>query len=179
MTYVSPFEPELMGGHPHSLGNTEAVVETVLAEPDRFEELLHCYQSHDEVVRLRTSNAMKRICKVRLDMFIPHIDHFLTDIATIDQASTQWTLVQLFDMLEKHLSPEQRTQAQSIMQHNLATHQDWIVLIQSMTTLDIWAQEDPLLRAGLIPHLDRLALDPCKSVAKRAQKLRASYFSKL
>ena len=55
-----PFEARLSGGHPNSLGDTVKVVEEVLKQPKRFKELFDCYLSDDEVVRLRTSNAMKR-----------------------------------------------------------------------------------------------------------------------
>ena len=55
------FEDMLTGGHPNSLGRTVEVVEMVLANPDRFDELFNCYKSDNAVVRLRTSNAMKRI----------------------------------------------------------------------------------------------------------------------
>lgn len=57
------FETRLQGGHPNSLGNTIEVVNEVLAENALFNELFECYFSPDEIVRLRTSNAMKRICK--------------------------------------------------------------------------------------------------------------------
>ncbi|WP_272149171.1 hypothetical protein [Tenacibaculum aiptasiae] len=78
------FEERLKGGHPNSLGNTVEIVEEVLAENELFNELFNCYHSNDEVVRLRTSNAMKRICKAKKILLIPYIDLFLTDIAQID-----------------------------------------------------------------------------------------------
>ena len=55
------FENMLTGGHPNSLGNTVQVVEIVLKAPDRFAELFNCYGSENPIVRLRTSNAMKRV----------------------------------------------------------------------------------------------------------------------
>jgi len=42
---MESLESRLSGGHPNSLGNTVAVVEDVLASPDRFEELFQCYFS--------------------------------------------------------------------------------------------------------------------------------------
>ena len=94
------FEERLTGGHPNSLGNTVEVVEEVLSDHAKFQELFQCYFSNDEVVRLRTSNAMKRICKEEKQLLVPYIDKFLTEISGIDQASTQWTLSQLFAMQE-------------------------------------------------------------------------------
>ncbi len=170
---IDNFESALQGGHPNSLGNTIAVVDHVLANHDRFDELFKCYFSKDEVVRLRVSNAMKRIAKAEKSLLVPYIDAFLDQIAQIDQASTQWTLANLFDFLNQELSELQRTKAIKIMQHNLEHHTDWIVLNNTMDTLGKWAQKESNgqdLKKWLTPHLKRLQNDSRKSVAKRASK---------
>ena len=173
---VSNFEERLTGGHPNSLGNTVEVVGEVLSQPEQFEELFNCYFSQDEVVRLRVSNAMKRICKENQSLLIPYLDRFLNEISEIDQASTQWTLAQLFQLLEKEMSAPQIAQAKAIMRRNLAQHEDWIVLNQTMQTLAEWAVVDPELKAWLKPQLSRLQTDTRKSVAKRAAKLWKSLY---
>jgi hypothetical protein len=165
------FEERLKGGHPNSLGNTVEVVDEVLAENELFNELFNCYFSNDEIVRLRTSNAMKRICKAKKTILTPYIDRFLTDIAQIDQASTQWTLSQLFGMLEKDMDKRQIGQAKIIMKNNLANHNDWIVLNQTMDTLTNWAKKDVDLKDWIKPHLERLTADERKSVSGRAKKM--------
>lgn len=167
---VSNFEELLTGGHPNSLGNTVEVVGEVLSQPERFEELFNCYFSQDEVVRLRVSNAMKRICKENQSLLIPYLDRFLNEISEIDQASTQWTLAQLFLSLELHLSHSQKMQARTLLKHNLATHTDWIVLCQTMETLGHWASQDDDLLLWLKPHLHRLTKDSRKAVSKKATK---------
>ena len=168
---VNPFETRLKGGHPNSLGNTIAIVEEVLDDNTGFDALFNCYFSADEVVRLRVSNAMKRIGKAQKGLLIPYIDRFLNEIARIDQASTQWTLSQLFDMLEKDLANDQKAQAKGIMMGNLANHHDWIVLNQTMTTLSKWGKKDDDLKTRMLPHLRRLSKDPRKSVATKARKV--------
>ncbi|MEX0287982.1 MAG: hypothetical protein AB3N14_02640 [Flavobacteriaceae bacterium] len=167
------FEERLKGGHPNSLGNTVEIVEQVLEQNQHFDELFNCYFSSDEVVRLRTSNAMKRICKARKTLIIPYIDKFLSDIAKIDQASTQWTLADLFGMLEKDMSEPQIAKAKRIMKHNLENHQDWIVLNQTMATLANWSEKDAKLKAWILPQLERLSIDQRKSVSGRARKMMA------
>ncbi len=171
MSSFQPFEEHLKGGHPNSLGHTVAIVEEVLASPEKFDELFHCYFSDDEVVRLRVSNAMKRIAKARKELLLPYLDRFLIEIAAIDQASTQWTLAQLFDLYANDFTPTQRQQACNIMKRNLTHHQDWIVLCQTMHTMAQWAKSDPELRAWLLPHLQRHAKDSRKSVRSKATKL--------
>lgn len=168
---MQDFENRLKGGHPNSLGNTIEIVDEILANTDFFKELFNCYFSDDEVVRLRVSNAMKRLCKANKSLLIPFIDRFLEEIALINQASTQWTLANLFEMLQKDMSVEQINKAKDIMKNNLENHQDWIVLNNSMTTLGKWAKKDESLKTWLVPHLERLSRDTRKSVAGRAKKL--------
>lgn len=165
------FETMLTGGHHNSLGRTVEVFETVLADPARLIDVYSCYFSEDEVVRLRTSSVMKRVSQAHPAWLVPYIDRFLTEISAIDQASTQWTLAILFEALAKDMSTAQRKQATAHLKHNLATHNDWIVLNYTMQTLADWSAGDDALRAWLMPHLERLSGDKRKSVAKRASKL--------
>ena len=164
------FEERLSGGHPNSLGNTIEVVEEVLQNPKLFDDFFNCYFSQDEVVRLRVSNGIKRICKADKSIVLPYVDKLLKDISKIDQPSTKWTLAQLFLLLEKDLSETQKASAKKILKHNLATHSDWIVLNQTIETLGKWAKKDETLKEWLLPHLKRLAQDERKSVSKRASK---------
>ncbi|MBI1187968.1 MAG: hypothetical protein GC206_11680 [Alphaproteobacteria bacterium] len=164
------FEEMLTGGRPNSLGRTGEVVERVLEQPARFEELFRCYESEDEIVRLRTSNAMKRIEAVRPDLLAPYLDRFIEDVGRIDQASAQWTLAQLFDRLSPDMSEKQKKSATALMQRNLASHDDWIVLNTTIDTLSKWAKTDAALRKWLRPRLQRLSMDARKSVASRASK---------
>ncbi|GAB4397541.1 MAG: hypothetical protein OHK0053_14220 [Microscillaceae bacterium] len=168
------FEARLQGGHPNSLGNTLEIVEEVLTQNHYFPELFNCYFSDDAIVRLRTSNAMKRICRAQKSILVPYINQLLTEIAAIDQASVQWTLSQLFGMLKAEMSPEQIEAAKKIMKKNLENHHDWIVLNQTIDTLSQWAKKDLQLKEWLQPHLERLSADSRKSIAGRAKKMMAA-----
>lgn len=169
---MKDFENRLKGGHPNSLGNTVAIVEEVLADHSAFDELFQCYFSKDEIVRLRTSNALKRICKAEKQLLLPYIDRLLDELSHIDQASVQWTLSWFFGSLEKNMTVTQRSGAEEIMKNNLATHHDWIVLNTTMDTLAKWAGKDPVLKDWLLPHLDRLSVDERRSVSSKASKFK-------
>lgn len=170
---TTPFEQMLTGGHPNSLGRTVEVVELILSKPEKLEELYNCYFSADEVVRLRTSSALKRITQKQPEWVVPYIDRLLNEISKIDQASTQWTLATLFDLLKSRMSRDQQVSALTIMKNNLATHGDWIVLNTTMQTLFDWSKSDAELKQWLTPQLERLTNDGRKSVSKRAAKLLA------
>ena len=163
-------ENMLTGGHPNSLGRTVEVVELVLSDPNRFEELFRCYKSKDEVVRLRTSSAMKRVEAERHALLVPYIDRFIGEIGQLDQPSAQWTLAQLFDRLSADLDQDQKTAATALMKRNLQEHDDWIVLNTTIETLSKWAGKDDALASWLRPPLERLSTDSRKSVANRASK---------
>lgn len=167
---MDSIESMLTGGHPNSLGNTIAVVELVLKDKSRLEELYQCYFSNDDVVRLRVSSAMKRICRAKPKWLVPYIDKLLTDIAGIDQASTQWTLAQLFVLLANDMSYAQKANAVDLMKNNLLNHKDWIVLNTTMEALYEWSKLDKQLELWLKPQLVRLQTDPHGSVARRARK---------
>lgn len=172
------FETMLTGGHPNSLGRTIEVAALVLADPAReaarMEALFACYRSADPVVRLRTSNAMKRVARERPDLVVPFVDRLIGEIGALDQPSAQWTLADLFAILAPRMTGAQRQGARAILMRNLADHGDWIVLARTMETLGAWARDDPVLRDWLGPHLDRLARDPRKAVAGKARKLHAA-----
>ncbi|WP_272149172.1 hypothetical protein [Tenacibaculum aiptasiae] len=69
------------------------------------------------------------------------------------------------------MNDKQTEQAKSIMKRNLASHNDWIVLNQTMFTLTKWSISDIELKEWLFPHLLRLTSDKRKSVAGRAEKM--------
>ncbi len=167
------FAEMLTGRHPNSLGRTIEVVDIVLAAPEKLTELYQCYFSTDEIVRLRTSNALKRVCAEHPDWLVPFLDGLISDVSQIQQASTQWTLAQLFQSLSSYLSAAQKISAVTILQDNLAKSNDWIVLINTMQTLSEWAMTDQDLQVWLEPHLVALAKDERKSVSGRAKKLLA------
>ncbi len=168
-------EQMLTGGHANSLGRTLEVVDLVLADKQRLEELFNCYFSEDAVVRLRTSNALKRIEKAEHSWLLPYIDRLLLEVSRIDQASTQWTMANLFQSLKQDMNTSQAEKALDVLKANLTNSQDWIVLNETMRTLAHWAKGDQNLRAWLSPELERLSKDTRKSVSGRAKKLAAEF----
>ncbi len=167
---ASGFEQMLSGGHPNSLGRTEEVVDLVLADRSRLDELYGCYSSEDEVVRLRVSSSIKRVCRAEPDWLVPYLDRLLSEIGRLDQASAQWTLAEIFQMLETRMDANQRARAEEIMKRNLSTNDDWIVQNRTIETLALWAADDSALRSWLIPILRDLSRSTRKSVSKRASR---------
>ncbi|WP_211051127.1 hypothetical protein [Parasphingorhabdus halotolerans] len=165
------FENRLSGGHPNSLGDTLNVVDDILADQEKLTELIECYDSSDEVVRLRTSNALKRVQLARPSWLLRWTDHLLENIAQIDQASTQWTLAQIFRKMKPDLTDSQYDRAVTILLSNLKHSNDWIVLTQTMETLSSWATRDDGLQKQLKPLLHKHGKDERRSVRNKAEKM--------
>ena len=125
------FEQSLKGGHPNSLGNTLEVVDVVLGNTDKMEDLLLCYQSDDETVRLRTSNAFKRIFRAKPELFNKWKQRFIKEVAEIDQPSAKWTTIQILNELFDQLDEKEKTQSVEICLRYLRNEEDWIVINQS------------------------------------------------
>lgn len=168
---MDSFRFMLAGGHPNSLGRTVEVVDLVLADPARLEELYQCYFSPDPVVRLRTSNSLKRCFASHPEWFPIYADRLLSEITKIDQASTRWTLAQLWLEHRKALTPEQYQLARDTLIDNLFDQDDWIVLNMSMKTLCTFVKTDPSITPRIEMRVRDLFTDRRKSVAKGAAKL--------
>ena len=171
LCYVMIFEKLLKGGHPNSLGNTLEVVDAVLGNTDKMEDLFLCYQSDDETVRLRTSNAFKRIFRAKPDLFKKWKKRFIQEIAEIDQPSAKWTTIQILNELFDQLDEKEKTQSVEICLRYLRNEKDWIVINQSLNFM--WNQlerfdfKDPEMMKLLNFFVD----DERKSISKNAEKL--------
>lgn len=163
----------LSGGHPNSLGRTEEVVDIVLADRARLEELFASMSNSDEVVRMRVGDALEKVCRQQPAWFVTHIDRLLSDLGQIEQPSVQWHVAQMLQHLRNELSDDQAQRATELLQRNLTRSTDWIVLCVTMDALAQWAERDARLACWLAPQLERLRQDKRKSVAKRASKRQA------
>ena len=60
--------------------------------------------SDNAAVRLRTSNAMRRVERENRALPVPYLDAMLDDISKILQPSVHWTLAHFFALLTEHMS---------------------------------------------------------------------------
>jgi len=172
MSEQEPIKAILTGGNPRSLERTEEVVTLVLGNSTRLNELHACLLEDDQIIRMRASDALEKVCRQQPEWLQPYIPQLLTEIALIDQPSVQWHLAQILGEVE--LTPQQRVAARDILKRNLAEKKDWIVVNYSMETLAKLSKNDDQLRTELLTILKGLLSDPHKSIVSRARKLLAA-----
>ena len=169
--YEMIFEQSIKGGHPNSLGNTLEVVDVVLGNTDKMEDLFLCYQSDDETVRLRTSNAFKRIFRAKPDLFKQWKKRFIKEIAEIDQPSAKWTTIQVFYELFGQLDEKEKTQSVEICLKYLRNEEDWIVINQSLNFMRNHLERFDFKDPEMMKLLNFFVDDERKSISKNAEKL--------
>jgi hypothetical protein len=159
----------LNGGDPRSLGRTEEVVECVLCDKTRLDDLFQCVFDEDAIVRMRAGDALEKVCRAHPEWLVPYTDRILTEVADIQQPSVQWHVAQMIDELP--LTAAQRRQAIAILKRNLESATDWIVLNDTLEVFSSFVRSDPTLQPYFVDQLRKHAQDSRKSVAKRATKL--------
>ena len=165
------FETMLSGGHHNSLGRTLEVVDIILNDEGSLKYLFECYSSSDATVRLRVSNAFKRIFRQNPNWFAGYVDKFQILIPTLNQPSAEWTLAQLHLEFCYLLTEKQKSKAINISKEQLKNSKDWIVIIQTMNFLEKMAREDEFLREWLVIKLDLISKDKRTAVRKKANEI--------
>ncbi len=161
----------LTGGHPNSLGSTPDVINVVLRDRGRLEELFDCLGSDDEVVRMRAGDALEKICREKPEWFGSYIDRLLAEVAAIDQPSVQWHLAQMLQRVT--LDSAQRRRAIAWLWGTFDRTNDWIVIGDVLTALVFFSKVSPSVRRRLPDALRETQQDPRKAVSRRATKLLA------
>lgn len=103
----------LTGGDPRSLRNATAVVEAASRNPARLAELVQCVFSTDEIIRMRASDALEKVCRYDPGLVQPFVPRLLGEMSRIEQPSVQWHLAQI--LTEVRLEEAEQAQAITIL----------------------------------------------------------------
>jgi predicted nuclease of restriction endonuclease-like (RecB) superfamily len=124
----------LVGGHANSLGRVNEVIDIVLRDTSRLDELYECLFNEDAWVRMRAADALEKICRKQPDWLLPYIDRLQKELSTSTQSSIRWHLAQIYRQVA--LTDEQTYAAQRWLKALLSSNDvDWIVAANAMDTL--------------------------------------------
>lgn len=158
------------GGKLNTLGRAREVLQVVLSDHSRLDELFDCLSDEDAWARMRAIDTFEKVCRVQPDSITPYVDRLLHEVAKNDQPSIQWHLAEIFAEIE--LTAEERQQATEIMKRNIATTEvDWIVAANCMKTLTAFARQGFVSVSELIPLLQVQQGHHSKSVVRKATQL--------
>ncbi len=162
------FRAHMFGGNKRKLNN-QPVIEAVLRDPNRVDELFECIKDQDEYVRMRASDALEKVCRSDPTVVQPLKTRVLNEMSAIEQPSVQWHYAQIVDKLQ--LDPQETAKVIRKLQSNFETYDDWITRNITMEVLVNFALHDEALRDYLVPKLEELTKDRRVSISTRAQKI--------
>lgn len=158
------------GGKKNTLGRAEEVVQIVLADQSRLDELYSCLFEDDAWLRMRAIDALEKVCRVHPEWLEPYVERLLGEVAAIDQASIHWHLAEMFRKIE--LTPDQRKRAIALMKRNISSNTaDWIVASNTMETLAGFVADGMVSAKELVPLLEVQQTHHSKAVVKRATRI--------
>lgn len=157
------------GGKSNSLGRTAEVIEAVLDDKTRLEELYLCVLDQDAWVRMRAIDAIEKVCRQHPDWILPYIDRFIRELHASKQPSIQWHLAQIYNQVT--LSSQQEQVVVTWLTQLISTKDtDWIVAANTMDTLAAFCKSGRFDRAELISVLHIQHQHKSTAVVKRADK---------
>ena len=157
------------GGHANSLGRVNEVIEIVLSDASRLDELYACLFDDDAWVRMRAADALEKICRQQPDWLLPYIDKFQEELSTSTQPSIQWHLAQIYEQVS--LTDGQQQSAQKWLVGLLSAKDvDWIVAANAMDTLVKFTKNGSFAAKNLVKLLKIQQHHKSNAVIKRATK---------
>jgi len=161
------------GGHANSLGRVNEVIEIVLSEKSRLDELYNCLFHEDAWVRMRAADALEKICRKQPDWLLPYIDRFQDELSSSTQPSIQWHLAQIYEQVS--LTDKQKQAAQNWLQALLTTKDvDWIVAANAMDALAKFTKDGSFPASDMTKLLKIQQHHKSNAVIRRATKLLAA-----
>ena len=166
-----PFEEMLsVGGKKNTLGRANDVVNAVLADKPRLEELYQCMFSEDAWVRMRAADAFEKLGREYPDWLMAYIDRLQSDLSKSRQPSIQWHLAQIYKQID--LNSDQRRRAIAWLEKLISTVDvDWIVAANTMETLAHFTKTGYFNRSKLLALLAVQARHKSNSVVKKSIKI--------
>jgi len=159
-----------VGGKTNSLGRSGEVLEIVLSNKKRLNELYRCIFDEDAWIRMRAADTIEKVCRQHPDWLLSYVDKFQSELASNTQSSIQWHLAQIYGQLA--LTDEQKLKAINWLKNLLSNPRvDWIVAANAMKTLVQFTKDDSASIDGTIALLKVQQKHKSKSVVRRAEKL--------
>ena len=158
----------LRGGDHRSIGRADEVVDIVLSNPDRFDEVFNGILSDDSLIRMRCADAVEKIARKHPDLLNPFKKRLINEVSLIDQQEVQWHLAQMMAYLG--YTNEETVKVVEILR-GLLSSKSRIVVVSSLDTLAEFATRNGSLRESVIADIKKTMENGAPSVKSRGKRL--------
>ena len=165
---MHPILKKLSGGTRRSIGRSNQVVAEVLGKPALFPHLVAALTSEDEVLRMRSADAIEKITAQRPDLLQPFKKKFLAVANGTTQQEVRWHAALILPRLK--LTATESAVAVEILFDYLRDKSS-IVKTFAMQGLADLAARDPQLQSKIRPLLEELTEIGTPAMRARGRKL--------
>jgi hypothetical protein len=159
---------KLKGGDFRSIGRSEEVARTVLADPGLFPVLMSGLTADDPLVRMRAADAAEKLTANHREWLAPFKQYLLNEVARVDQQEVRWHAAIMFTRLK--LTAAERRRIAATLKEWL-TDRSRIVQTFSLQALADLSKRDPALRSEVKRLIEARVKSGPPSVQSRARKL--------
>jgi len=161
---------ELTGGDRRSIGKSNAVVRSVLADPGLLTDIIDGLSSDDRLVRMRCADVAEKVSARIPGCLRPHAAILMVLAESAPEPELRWHLAQMLPRLG--LDARKRRTAASLLFRYLRDDSH-IVQTCALQALVEFAQGDAPLLGKVRPIVDQLSRIRSGALGARARKLRA------
>ena len=156
------------GGRSNSLRRAGEVVDAVLADHERLDELWACIGHDGAYVRMRAIDSFEKVVNEQPAWADPYVPRIVDGLSASRQPSIQWHVAQLFPQVR--LDDDQRERAIAWLLARLTTTDvDWIVSVNCMRTLLYFRERGHVGAEVLRPLFEVQSNHDSKTVRRKAE----------
>ena len=165
---MSTLKSKLKGGDRRSIGRVDEVIADVLEDPGLFDELFRGMLADDEVVRMRSADAVEKITIDHPEWLRPYKEVLLHQIARIEQQEVRWHWAQMIPRLE--LTTPERQMAVEILIGYLDDKSSIVKTFAMQALVDL-AKIEPELTQRVRPIIEEAISSGSPAMKSRGRKL--------
>lgn len=160
-------------GDMRTTGKSDEVVQEVLSDVNRFDELFAGLEDARAGVRMRSADALEKVTRVKPELLHPYVDKLINIAESASQQEVQWHIAQMFEYAP--LNRAQKEKAFEILVRYYNTSRSNIVKAFSLTALAHIAKGDPTFEKEIKALLEMASEHEAPSVRSRAKKIQKLY----
>ncbi len=167
MHLINPLKRWLAEGDLSSDGRANDVVEVVIEDPSKFEDLVALLDDEDQVVKGHAADALENVAREKPEFFLPYMHVLLTAAIENSLPMVQWHLAMVFGHLALFSEVNNLTVPALI---KLLEEENVLTKVWAVTSLCIVGKLYPQYQADIVGHLVTLENVPQPSLSKRIKK---------
>ncbi len=137
---MNQIERLLSTGDRRTTGHVADVVELVMAEPARLEQVVNAIRIDNPGLRMRAADALEKISVLHPEWVLPYKKKLLEDYSEIEQKEVRWHLAQILPRLS--LTAREREKVFELMISNLTAKSSILKAFSMQALADIALQDD-------------------------------------